>query len=122
MIKTLAGRALLWNILYYGSCVFAILYLLEKDEIINWDVTFVFIPLIFLACSTEALSKKCSQTFKPYNYVDFILKIITFIITQLFIGKSIKSTLLWFCVGAVVFMFIISVILSITMMNRQKNK
>ena len=126
MYKTLSIRSLLWNVLYYTFCVFAIFYLLKKDEIINWDVSFVFIPLIFLAFSTETLSKKSKdrfQSLRPYNYIDFVLKIITFIITQLIIRKIIISTLLWICICAVFFMCISSIVCSIVMIAKQsKNK
>ena len=98
-----AMRAVLWNILYYAACFFAIFYLKDKPEILNWDVAAVFLPLIFLACSTEIFSKgKGKADFKPWNYFDFAAKVLAYVMAQLIFRRIVPDELLWLCAEAFV--------------------
>ena len=64
-----AKKSIIWSVFFYATSLFAILYLKEKEEILNWDTVFVFIPLIFLAFSSESFSKSLKDEIKklrPY--------------------------------------------------------
>lgn len=98
-----AVRAIVWNILYYAACIFAIFYLKDKQEILNWDVAVVFLPLIFLACSTEIFSKgKDKANFRPWNYIDCAAKVLAYVMAQLIFRRIVPDDLLWLCVEAFV--------------------
>lgn len=114
-------RAVLWNILYYAACFFAIFYLKDKSEILNWDVAAVFLPLIFLACSTEIFSKgKDTVNFKPWNYIDFAGKMVAYVMAQLIFRRIVPEELLWLCVEAFVTFLALSAVCCFIMIKISK--
>lgn len=72
-----AKRAVIWNILYYAAILFSTFYLVKKDVLLNWDVTLVFLPLFFVACSSETLSLKRNRILQRAKNL-IILRSLTF--------------------------------------------
>ena len=72
-------RSVIWNLCFYGGCVFCVFYLKNKIEIKNFDVIFVFLPLIFLSFSTECFK---IENFKILTCLDFVIKILAYILSQ----------------------------------------
>ncbi len=116
-------RAIVWNIIYYVLIIFCTFYLKEKLEIKNWNVIFVFLPLIFLAFSTESFSKigNC-KVFTPYNYIDFSSKVVAFIFSQLIFRHIVQGVLFWLCLSGIIFCVIISIVCSIFMIVHNKKQ
>lgn len=123
MQRKRARRAIIWDLLYYGFCLFAIFYLIDKNEIKNWDTIFVFIPLIFLGCSTETLSKtNCKGNFllSPYCYIDFCTKVISYIVAQIMFRRIVRDIYLEICCSVIVGLMIVSVVCAVFMIKRSK--
>jgi magnesium-transporting ATPase (P-type) len=79
-------RAFVINVFYGISSLYALFYLVQFEEIKNWDCLVVFNPLIFLAFSSETMTGKQelkSYRVKPLNVIDFVLKCAVFIITEI---------------------------------------
>ena len=79
-MKNRAIRSIAWNLFHYAVNLFAIFYLKEKSEILNWDVLLVFLPLVALAGSTETFPV---LKFRPYCYLDFTAKCFAYVFSQL---------------------------------------
>ena len=85
-------RSLIWNLCFYGGCFFCVFYLKNKIEIKNFDVIFVFLPLIFLAFSTECFKIK---NFKVLTLLDFVWICIAFLFGCF--AFSVISSIIIFC-------------------------
>lgn len=115
-------RAAIFGLLYYAACILAIFYLKEKQEILNWDVVLVFLPLIFLACSTEILSKgKDTVNFKPWNYIDFAAKVLAYIVAQFIFRGIAKDVWAWICLGLFALFMCVSVVCLALMVKKSKD-
>ncbi len=117
-----AMRAILWTILYYSACIFAIFYLKEKQEILNWDVAVVFLPLVFLACSTEILSKgRGTVNFKPWSYIDFAAKVLAYIAAQFIFRGMAKDVWVWICLSLFALIMCVSFVCFAIMVKNTKD-
>ena len=61
-------------------------YLVEFVEIKNWNMFFVFFPILLIAISSETMTRNKNlqpQRAKPFSLIDFILKIIAYILSQI---------------------------------------
>lgn len=87
MVYRRAKRSILWIIIYYGVSLFAIFYLKEIEIINNWNVIWVFLPLLVLTFSSETIAVKRLQDGRkiltPYSYIDFASKFLAYICSQL---------------------------------------
>lgn len=93
-------RAAIFSLLYYAACILAIFYLKDKQEILNWDVVLVFLPLVFLACSTEIFSKgKGTVNSKPWSYIDLAAKVLAYIVAQFIFRGMAKDIWAWVCIS-----------------------
>lgn len=112
-------RSLIWNLCFYGGCFFCVFYLKNKIEIKNFDVIFVFLPLIFLAFSTECFKIK---NFKVLTLLDFVIKILAYILSQLIFRRIAIGPYFWICIASLFGCFAFSVISSIIIFCKEKGK
>ena len=108
--KKAALRSIIWNLCFYGLCVFCVFYLKSKLEIKNFDVLFVFLPLIFLAFSTEDFKTK---KFKILNIVDFVIKILAYSLSQLVFRRIAIGPYFWICIIFLFICFVFSIASSV---------
>mgnify|MGYP001782979903 CR=1 FL=1 len=116
-------RAAIFGLLYYAACILAIFYLKEKQEILNWDVAVVFLPLIFLACSTEILSKgRGHENYKPWSYIDFAAKVLAYIAAQFIFRGMAKDIWVWICLSLFALIMCVSVVCFAIMVKNTKDR
>ena len=92
--KGLTIRCFVWNLCFFALCLFCIFYLKDKFEIKNFDVVSVFLPLIFLAFSTELFKVKALRI---YAIADLILKILAYVLAQLIFRRIAMYAGFWIC-------------------------
>ena len=115
-------RAAIFGLLYYAACILAIFYLKDKQEILNWDVVLVFLPLIFLACSTEIFSKgKGTVNSKPWSYIDLAAKVLAYIAAQFIFRGIAKDVWAWICLSLFALIMCVSVVCFAIMVKNTKD-
>lgn len=115
-------RAAIIGLLYYAACILAIFFLKDKQEILNWDVVLVFLPLVFLACSTEIFSKgRGNENYKPWSYIDFAAKVLAYIAAQFIFRGMAKDALAWVCIGLFALFMCVSVVCLALMVKNTKD-
>lgn len=117
-----AKRAVIWNILYYAAILFSTFYLVKKDVLLNWDVTLVFLPLFFVACSSETLSLKRNKVLSPFCFIDFPFKLLAFISAQLIYRHIVADVYVGICITLLFICSAVSFVCSVLMIIRSKNK
>lgn len=116
-------RAAIFGLLYYAACILAIFYLKDKQEILNWDVVLVFLPLVFLACSTEIFSKgRGNENYKPWSYIDFAAKVLTYIVAQFIFRGMAKDVWCWICLSLFALIMCVSVVCFALMAKNTKDR
>ncbi len=110
-------RSIIWNLCFYGLCVFCVFYLKEKQKIENLDTIFVFLPLIFLAFSTECLKIK---ELRILTISDFGIKILAYVLSQLIFRKIAIGPYFWICIITLVVCFVFSFAFSIFIYLKEK--
>ena len=116
-------RAAIFSLLYYAACILAIFYLKDKQEILNWDIVLVFLPLVFLACSTEIFSKgKGTVNFKPWSYIDFAAKVAAYIVAQFIFRGMAKDVWARVCIGLFALFMCVSVVCFALMVKNTKDR
>lgn len=113
----IALRSVIWNVCFYGLCIFSAFYLKDKSEIKNFDVIFVFLPLIFLAIPTESLGIK---KFKILTISDFVIKILAYILSQLIYRRIVAAPYFWVCIASLFACCAFSLITSIVLFFKTK--
>ncbi len=83
MLNGYAKRSTLWSVLFYGLCIAALFVLRGKSEPKNGEILFIFVPLLILGISSESMSKIVFKCLKPYNVIDFCVKLSAFAMLQL---------------------------------------
>ena len=115
-------RAAIFGLLYYAACILAIFYLKDKQEILNWDVVLVFLPLVFLACSTEIFSKgRGNENYKPWSNIDFAAKVLTYIVAQFIFRGMAKDVWCWICLSLFALIMCVSVVCFAIMVKNTKD-
>lgn len=125
MLKNRVYRTFLWSFIYYALVIFCIFYLEKKVEIKNWDVIWVFVPLVFIACSSESFSKKQienNKALQPYNYIDFSAKGLAYIFSQLIYRHIAQDIFFWLCFVIILCLLICSIICDILMISSYKKQ
>lgn len=123
MFKSRAERAIVWDILYYSLCLFDVFYLKGKEEILNWDVVLVFLPLVLLGISSETFPfgrGKSNKGLKPYCFIDFISKLLAYVWSQLIFRHLAKDIYFWLCLCLIGVSFIVSVVCFVLMIRRSR--
>lgn len=118
-----AKRAIIWNILYYSLSLFCTFYLREKQNIVNWDVVLVFLPLIIVGCSSETISinrEQESKVLRPYCFIDLITKFIAYINSQLIYRHIAEDLFFWMSISLFSMCVVVSLLCSWRMIKRSK--
>lgn len=96
MLRGYAKRSTLWSVLFYGLCITALFVLRGKTEPKNGEILLIFVPLLLLGISSESMSKIVFNCLKPYNAIDFCIKIAAFAMLQLpYVVKDGKEHLIF---------------------------
>lgn len=123
MLVNYTKRAFLWCVLYYGLIIFSVFYLREKIGIINWDMTFVFVPLLFLAISSESMTRKKelnAKILRPYSILDFSIKCVVYILAQLAYRRILIGTFFYIDFAVIVIALLVSLFAEFMMLRIAK--
>ncbi len=112
------NRAFIWCAIYYLLNTIAMCYLTFRAQILNWDTLLVFLPLLFLAFSSESLIKAKENNLYPYSAIDFLAKGAAFIFAQL-VYRRLMTGLVW--IPIVLFILCIALSLFCEYMMKKKN-
>ena len=116
--KGLTIRCFVWNLCFFALCLFCIFYLKDKPQIKNFDIIPVFLPLVFLAFSTEIFKVK---QLKIYGIADFVLKILAYIFAQLIFRRIVFAAGFWVCLALFFVCFLACFAISIATWRKVKN-
>ncbi|MDR2201410.1 MAG: hypothetical protein LBP26_01385 [Clostridiales bacterium] len=84
--KRYIWRAFAINVVFVFFSYFALIYLVHIPDIKNWDMLFVFLPILIIAISSETMTKKAelrSFRVRPYNILGFCIKCAVYILVQI---------------------------------------
>ena len=115
--KNLAIRCFIWNLFFFALCLFCVFYLKDKPEIKNFDIIPVFLPLVFLAFSTEMFKVKA---FHIFAIADFTLKVLAYVFAQLIFRRIVMHTGFWVCLSLFFICFLICFAFSIITWQKSK--
>ena len=118
--RSRAIRAIFLSIAYYLFVFINIFMLKDKIDIKNWDVLYLFLPLIILGVSTESLlfDTLTTRIVKIFAYMDLVSKGIGYLFHSLIIRHVLIGP--WYYVGLslVILSTIYSIICNIVMIAK----
>ena len=117
--KNLMIRYFVWNMCFYLLCIFCIFYLKDKPSIANFNVLLVFLPLIFLAFSTEIFKVK---KFKIFGIANFVVKVLGYVFAQLIFRRIAHGTGFWLCLALFLICFGVSISICCMILAKSKKK
>jgi hypothetical protein len=96
-------------------------YLVKFEEIKNWNVLLVFLPLLIIAISSEIMTRKKelrSDRVKPYSIFDFVLKILIYILSEVAFRKLLDEDMFFILFSLVLLLGIASFVCEVLMLKR----